>query len=574
MFGYGRSKPSSGFVRTPVCCCEKLSRLRDVLERRFLKLIRVKYSLWELPNLKDFPDYLQKLLKRGSRPSLHFPRVFAGVDPQGLPRLNRLGLRDRWSLAAALNSFKRGLPPGSCPVCQRQDEFAEWASLACPSEYPTSDPAFIRFVKRECRRIFTTGWDDTYESFCDSFVPRESSRLVDPRQPKLSSLSLQWWNERCTYEEFRSYLRGHPCPHLVGPVIRFKTVPTAGKRRKLGIPSPDWDLFGPLHKTLYEHLVRRKIALKGPPTGGLIGEVCKYPVQTSVDLVSATDNLNQDVARAILAVAASRSRRVPQQFYAMIDDYLSPTCRDRVVLHGQMMGTYTSFPLLCLQSYIAARWAVRSVPASIVVNGDDCLISSVRPILASDYPRGFKLNDQKTVRSCTVAEINSTQFLRKRNGTWSEVVYLRRGGGCGPSISDKIHIASACKKAGPAWQSALCVSGILGRVLPSAVGLDSWVKDVHMRENWVARRAHKRLVVFDGPEPRFEMRDAVPDAEDRYLFHYDLFTYGRRDADYRRDVKECLVRPRYKWFPSFDPVKPLMKEKDRRYCFSMLADAS
>jgi len=92
------------------------------------------------------------------------------------------------------------------------------------------------------------------------------------------------------------------------------------------------------------------------------------------------------------------------------------------------MGSYLSFPLLCLHSYLAARWALRGEEGNVLVNGDDTLVSSNRFLEASDYPSGYLLNDLKTIRSGTVAEINSTGFLRGRGGKWREIRNLRRGG--------------------------------------------------------------------------------------------------------------------------------------------------
>jgi len=92
------------------------------------------------------------------------------------------------------------------------------------------------------------------------------------------------------------------------------------------------------------------------------------------------------------------------------------------------MGSYLSFPLLCLHSYLAARWALRGEEGNVLVNGDDTLVSASRFLEASDYPSGYLLNDLKTIRSGTVAEINSTGFLRGRGGKWREIRNLRRGG--------------------------------------------------------------------------------------------------------------------------------------------------
>jgi hypothetical protein len=61
------------------------------------------------------------------------------------------------------------------------------------------------------------------------------------------------------------------------------------------------------------------------------------------------------------------------------------------------------------------------------VNGDDTVISASRAVTVQDYPEGYRLNDDKTIRAEGVVEVNSTAFLRIK-GRWREVRHLRRGG--------------------------------------------------------------------------------------------------------------------------------------------------
>jgi len=206
---------------------------------------------------------------------------------------------------------------------------------------------------------------------------------------------------------------------------------SAGKVRALTIFDERNDLLGPLHKMIYNHLSSFDWLLVGPPTEGRITSSCRLQVQTSVDLVAATDNLSLSVAGTILDCLLARASRVPGEIKTLASNALP--CLVEMgkeviqVSHGQMMGSYLSFPLLCLQSYIAARWATRGVEAVILVNGDDTLISSNSPVSAGCYPPGFILNEAKTIRSQVVAEINSTCFLKDGRGRWRQVHHLRRG---------------------------------------------------------------------------------------------------------------------------------------------------
>jgi hypothetical protein len=256
---------------------------------------------------------------------------------------------------------------------------------------------------------------------------------------------------------------------------RYKEVPSAGKLRPLVIFDESVELLGPLHKLMYSHLRRTDWLLCGPPTDKRIESVCTNRIQTSVDLVAATDGLYHSVAETILDAAFFTSVKIPRSLRRLAKGSLAPLVRGvdgerRRVTHGQMMGSYLSFPLLCLQSYCAARWAARfDEGARFLVNGDDCVISASRPVLAEDYPHGFRLNDTKTIRAANVVEVNSTVFLR-RGGKWVEVRHLRRGG-APTTYEGMLHMASAAS-ARPCWVDAFVRSRI-GRAwgfLPSQLG--------------------------------------------------------------------------------------------------------
>jgi len=310
----------------------------------------------------------------------------------------------------------------------------------------------------------------------------------------------------------------------VAPVLeaRYKEVLSAGKVRPLLIYDENVDLLAPLHKLLYAHLRRQDWLLCGPPTEERMASVCVGEYQTSVDLVAATDGLFHCVAEDILSEVFRTSTQVPSAIRHLAVASLSPIFRDqagvhRRVRHGQMMGAYLSFPLLCLQSYCAARWAAQFDPdARFLVNGDDCVISASRGITVQDYPSWMRLNSDKTIIARNVVEINSTAFLW-RGRKWREVRHLRRGGALSTDYQGMLHMASAVLKSGPAWVDAYQRARIGRRwgFLPSQLGHLTYA--AHLRERQMAKRG-RAFTPLPSPEDSMDMsslyrvtgRDATP----------------------------------------------------------------
>jgi hypothetical protein len=436
-----------------------------------MRLIRIRYGIpySELPDLLpgELDQHLRFLLLQGQkRPRKDFPRRQVRPDSEGLVTLQRLWKRERWELAHSLASLKRNLPRGCRFHTPSQRD--SWRSrVTTPS--PPSSPDYLTFVRRTIRRLFHLGWDRDYESFVQDFVPKPSSRLI--KGTRADGLLA----ERGGDKEFRRNAlagKGFDTSELRA---RYKEVLSAGKVRALTIFDERVDLLGPLHKMLYKHLAKFSWLLCGPPTEGRLSSVCRHRFQTSVDLVAATDNLSMSVASTILECLLAKAARVPGEIRLLAVNSLPALveCGGETVQvsHGQMMGGYLSFPLLCLQSYIAAAWATRETEAEILVNGDDTLISSHRPIRSDDYPPGFILNEAKTIRAQGVAEINSTCFLKDGKGRWRQVHHLRRGSFL-TDFSGMLHAAAAVRSS-VKWTDAFIRSRIGKKwgLAPSQLGL-------------------------------------------------------------------------------------------------------
>jgi hypothetical protein len=508
------------------CSCRRAEHDNREALARGLKVIRVRFSIpdGELPFLEagDLSRYLTPLQNPGRqpRPSTPFPRRQVSFDSD-FPVLLRLGRRERWELALSVASLKRGLRPTNCPSHPLPSKKDEWFARACPSSPPPATPEYLSFVRKVVRKEFRLGWDSSYESFTQSFIPKDSSRME-----KGISSALDAWRSNRSYEDWQRTLRSKPAAPLRWD-LRYKEVPTVGKVRAMGIPTTAWDFLAPLHKSMYQYMSSKDWLMRGSPTPSRIKRMARGMTSfTSVDLVAATDGLKVDVAEAILGVVLSKASHVPGFIRQAAAESLRPSCEGRELTFGQNMGTYLSFPLLCLQSYCAARWATRGRDCRILVNGDDTIIFGLSFVSGDDYPEGFQLNDSKTVRSNRMVELNSTVFLKTGRG-WEEVRNLRRGAGY-LGVQGVIHLASVCKDAGQRWIDALARSRLLRKWSPSQLGLDeissptvwSW------SQTWTKHGGH---TVADQTklDQRFELSHSEPSEGDRYAFRKDLFEGGR-----------------------------------------------
>nr|UJQ91976.1 MAG: putative RNA-dependent RNA polymerase [Botourmiaviridae sp.] len=509
--------------------CFRMARDTRETVSNGLRLIRVRYGLpySELPYLEPscLTRFLSFLLLQGQeRASVLFPRRQrwgGGADTCVLQRLCR---RDRWGLAHSVASIKRNLPSG----CRRHTPSARsaWEANAY-SNPPSPSSEYLRFVRSGTRKLFPFGWDREYESFVNSHAPNATARHSGGRADRS-------WSRQCGGGEelFRRQCLSNSLSRTVFRA-RYKEVLSAGKVRPLVIFDDKIDLLGPLHKMIYNHLSTFEWLLVGPPTEKKIASLCVGEYQTSVDLVSATDGLSLPVTDAILTSLFSKSVCIPAKIKLLAFSSLQPLvdgCEGMgEVTHGQMMGSYLSFPLLCLQSYFAALWAVRGLEAKILVNGDDTLISAPIAIDSSCYPEGFKLNSAKTIRAKNVAEINSTAFLRGKGGKWRVVDHLRRGGFL-TDYPGMLHAAAACRGS-LAWTDSFIRSRIGKKwgFFPSQLGLYDRSFVAFCRERELGRRRlWTPLPVLSNendPELLAVRRELDPDEKLATTFH--IVNFGR-----------------------------------------------
>ncbi|QGY72571.1 RNA dependent RNA polymerase [Plasmopara viticola lesion associated ourmia-like virus 41] len=548
------------------CECDKVARDTKMAVQGGLRIVRLKYGIpyVELTDavVDHLSDYLSYLLAQGKvRATVSFPRRQVRPDGDGLVSLQRLGRKERWEFAHTLNSFKRNLPLGCrrCTPSKRDD----WARRAFSQPPPTS-PEYIAFVRREVHKLFPVGWDRHYVSNVDNFIPRASAResLPDTSVYDRPHADIIWRDHG--REEFLSRcLSETPQPSWKSEVsCRYKEVMTAGKLRPLVIYDHRIDVLGPLNTTIYDHLSRKPWLLRGAPTSARIKAVCTGRVNSSVDLVSATDGLPLDVAEEILKVLFFSCQAVPALVRRLAMSSLRPEVLLRKgqregdgttsrVSHGQMMGAYLSFPLLCIQSYLGARWAARfDKNAKFLVNGDDCIISASRGVLPEDYPAFFELNTKKTITSSSVVEVNSTAFL-KEGDKWREVRHVRRGTVL-PGYAGILHAAKAYSIS-PSWSTAF-VKARLGRkwgLMPSQLGLDrrshaAWRREVTMRKTRLFTELPLPKVETD---PMIEIRRGeTPDPDEAAALVAHIFSHGRVIGNRERyDPAIGVIRRSYRY---------------------------
>ncbi|QGY72578.1 RNA dependent RNA polymerase [Plasmopara viticola lesion associated ourmia-like virus 48] len=484
----GLREPHKG-GRSQPCSCRLIERRTKEVIENGLKIIRVRFSIpaGELPYLETsrLSIYLLSLLSPSPSRLVRMPRSGLGFDSDGFPILTRLGRMERWRLASSVASIKRALPSDTCQAHPPPSRLESWTERQCSEQAREAPEEYRLFARRIASEVFKSGWDRTYRSFCKSFVPKFRARAERIGDSRFFFKADRWWSSHSSRREYLdTTIRGsrfdydHPS--------RYCEVPTAGKVRPMIIPSVSIDLLGPLHKTLYQCLVSQPWLLRGSPTVDRLSSILEQEWKTSVDLVNATDGLTLDICDIALDVCQSNSSSVPSEIFERARRSLRPHFtaqgNDYRVSNGQMMGQYLSFPLLCFQSYVAARWATRGLDAKIAVNGDDCLIGCSSNDIINRYPSHLSINFDKTAVRTNVAEINSTQFIRWGR-KWKEVRTARRLGGLNSLHSGLLHMAMSCLSAGDKWVTAFVRTriGRRSRVSPVHLGLPITNREVFLR---------------------------------------------------------------------------------------------
>jgi len=317
---------------------------------------------------------------------------------------------------------------------------------------PSLPSGYISFARSVVRRLFPHGWDaghyekqvmyaDPPLSAClenrrgggglHGFVSNPGfDRLVEGRYQQSSFLT--------------TCLDGATRP--LSSRSGLTVVQSAGKPRPLSKFSADALHLRPLHKAIYDKLSGEKWLCRGDFTTEVLQRAgfsyAAGEVLTSGDYKSATDNLSIEVAEAILDELLKNTVSVPGSMKAYAMGILRPTLFNLqhgidsfVPRRGQMMGSYLSFPLLCLQNRIAFLYAGESVGIDAsefpcLINGDDILFRS-GPHFSELWMNtvgslSLEVERSKTSVSTDYGSLNST--LCRRFGAFYRVVATVRMG--------------------------------------------------------------------------------------------------------------------------------------------------
>lgn len=247
----------------------------------------------ELKGLKEMKQFCSGLLAGRSHPWFR--------------SISRLRLKDRLSVSGSLFLFRKTLPSSTPSVVDYLN------LMSTPT--PRAPPGFMQFVSSELNRMFPLGWDRGWESKVDNTTVTTSSCLECSRKDGGARALLTWVNRGFTDRaEFCASLRvKYDTRKPEVSHARIAHAPCDGKVRLVSVNSVDMTWLKPYHTLLYDFISRKEWCLRGDAKKSSFSGFVQRDGELFVsgDYESATDNLNQDVARHILETVGRRCSRVP-----------------------------------------------------------------------------------------------------------------------------------------------------------------------------------------------------------------------------------------------------------------------
>jgi len=362
---------------------------------------------------------------------------------------------DRMGLAHSLFLFRKRIPIESDSRSVRTQYVRKMVEPSSPSS-----PDFLRFCRKEIGELFPRGWDRSYG--------RNVSMSTAPTSACLENTRMMGGvhNVVCGSEAWRSLLA-----RMLGrealppsPYARVECVPDGGKYRVVTVNSSQCLVLRPLHHTLYNHLSHFPWLLRGDATPSSFRGFSAVPGELFVsgDYEAATDNLPIDLYVTMLSAVADQSVFVPKTVWSFALEQSSKVflVDDKVVGRqgrGQLMGSYLSFPFLCLANYLAFRYLVPR-PCPLRINGDD-IVFRASPSEANRWVEGvarlgLSLSMGKTLFHWKYFTLNSSMFKANAYNVW-RVPFIRA-----KAFLSRVELDGA--GGGLAGQFQSCVSGAPG----------------------------------------------------------------------------------------------------------------
>lgn len=359
-------------------------------------------TLPELVSLTDVKEFCSGLLEK---PSSH---------PWG-EWWETLSQAKRFSIAHSLFLFRKSIPSEGDPISQSRKYIRKMCTAG-----GRADSSLLEFVTKEIPRLFPRGWDRRYRSGAKRLLlpvkacveagrRRGGGRRYNRQLPALRRVALGW--EKVESPDVRA---------------RVETVDDGGKLRVVSVSSVEQAALKPLHDALYDHMSTQEWLLRGDATARNFSSfgLAKGEVFVSGDYESATDNLSIEVTECVLRVLSETTSSVPKSVWELALArtrsflYTGEVCG--VQRRGQLMGTFLSFPLLCLINYLTFRWLVPRKGVPVRVNGDD-IVFRCTPGEAETWARGVEgaglvLSKGKTLVNEAVFTLNSTLFAGNKRG--------------------------------------------------------------------------------------------------------------------------------------------------------------
>nr|WAK77900.1 MAG: RNA-dependent RNA polymerase [Botourmiaviridae sp.] len=377
----------------------RLEQFRILSQKMWnVRLPPVKRTNWDTKSLKDF---CEGILDTGCR--CHEWRT-------SLLRENHASLRVRVAVASSLFLFRKIIPQELSPA-EVKEKTKKYIRKMTEAQSPPS-AAYMAHVRKYTRRLFKPGWDRGWDNACKGFTLPTSSCV----ESKRSEGGPRGMDRTRIRTEYRAFVEGSR-----SEALSAKTVPmmiwTGGKWRLVTKFSYERSFLAPVHRTIYDHLSKKEWLLRGEATPDRFEGFHRIDgeVFVSGDYESATDNLNIWSTLCAVQEMSRTSQHIPRAVWdAAIASLRNRFPNGKMQQRGQLMGSLLSFPLLCLNNFLAFKWAVpRKVPVRI--NGDD-IVFRCRPEEADRWFKeiresGLTVSRGKTLVYKNLFSLNSAFFL-------------------------------------------------------------------------------------------------------------------------------------------------------------------